>query len=457
MKLKNQFIIFIMATILMPFFCVMIILGFHYITDPERTLLQDFNYVRKIESNKLSPKSWDTLQEILKKAPPHTETAVLLQNGDILISNISDLKRGDTVSEEVLFQNIKKSSKKYFFQFVPTMLDDKNTELVIISKAPRRKAPMHKSLARVILHILGYLVIFSIVPICFIIKIAWTISKSISLLEKNTVRIANGELDIELKNALNKKNSNEITSLIESLDKMRQTIKEDQERRTRFIMGISHDLRTPVAVIKGYTEALADGIADDMEMRKSSLEIISSKVAQLETMIETLINYVKLNSKDWRGKLTKQSLASALKEFEQSAIAEGKVFKRNISTKIEVSEDVLIAFNRQLFLRTLENIYGNAIRYSRDGDSIKIEAIQTDENVEISIIDTGIGISDEDKNHIFDLFYRASNSRREEGMGIGLSVVKNIVDAHGWKITVQDNRESSSGSVFTITIPLENS
>ena len=109
---------------------------------------------------------------------------------------------------------------------------------------------------------------------------------------------------------------------------------------------------------------------------------------------------------------------------------------------------------KNLVNRVLENLFSNALRYTRDGDSIKIQCVQDRECVRVSVSDTGIGMAEKDLQRIFDLFYRASNSRREQGMGIGLSVVKTVIDAHGWKIGVES--ELGKGSSFTITIPLEN-
>ena len=107
--------------------------------------------------------------------------------------------------------------------------------------------------------------------------------------------------------------------------------------------------------------------------------------------------------------------------------------------------------DKQLFSRALENLLSNAIRYSKAGDEIAISASETSDAYIVSVSDTGIGIAEKELDHIFDMFYRATDSRREEGMGIGLSVVKSIVDTHGWTIGVAS--EAGKGSTFTITIP----
>ena len=94
----------------------------------------------------------------------------------------------------------------------------------------------------------------------------------------------------------------------------------------------------------------------------------------------------------------------------------------------------------------------NALRYTKEGDSITVSGVQTKDDVRITVADTGCGIARKDLDHIYDLFYRGTSSRREKGFGIGLSVVKTIVDTMDWKIQVDS--EEGEGTVFTIIIPL---
>ena len=114
--------------------------------------------------------------------------------------------------------------------------------------------------------------------------------------------------------------------------------------------------------------------------------------------------------------------------------------------------EYLIPYDEQLVNRVFENLLSNALRYTEENDEIRICAYEYENSIYIKICDTGIGISESDLANIFDLFYRTTNSRREEGMGIGLSVVKNIIETHGWRIEVES--EKGKGSCFIIIIPL---
>ena len=144
-----------------------------------------------------------------------------------------------------------------------------------------------------------------------------------------------------------------------------------------------------------------------------------------------------------------------LQEFAESCKNSGTIFNRNVKTEIQVSPDTQIMLNKELVLRALDNLYSNAQRYTKDKNVIIIKANETESEIKISIEDTGIGINEKDIQFIFDIFYRASNSRNEPGYGIGLSVVKNIIDSHGWKIDVKS--QVGVGTNFTITIPKTNS
>ena len=216
-------------------------------------------------------------------------------------------------------------------------------------------------------------------------------------------------------------------------------------------MGISHDLRTPVSVIKGYTEAISDGVLTSQEEVKNAMELIQAKTEQLETMIDTLISFTKMNSTEIRQSMKTQSITDFITEIIKEEQTTGNVFNRNIITNINFDRNVLVPFDRQLVTRVFENLFNNAMRYTQNDDTITLDAQIQDNNVIYKISDTGCGIEEKDLKNIFDMFYRGTNSRREEGMGIGLSVVKNIIDTHGWSIEVDSKK--NEGTCFTIKIP----
>ena len=487
MKIKNQFRLFILGIILVPTVCALTILLYHYLTRPERTLINGYKQVRRLSEFPVSKRDFAVLRDMVRTLPPKVELLIVANHSSVLLTNMPELRGVKQLDNP--FDFIRETGKQYFYQVVSPPLEDNATDVLLITRVPRdHRRDTRRRMHWVTRYLIIFIVAFELFCILVIVHLSNTISRSITILKDNTQRIADGDLDTPLETSAALRSTNEITHLSENLDKMRLTLKDASERRARFIMGISHDLRTPVAVIKGYTEAINDGVIDNGEELRKTLEIIGAKTNQLETMIDTLINFVRLDAGDWRNQLRRQPLAPFLREFAETSVSAGGVFKRTVTADICLDDDIEVPFDHQLFQRALENLFSNALRYTKEGDGIHIganwEPAARDDTAEsrahdngngtrvpartdagtgsvseadgghvlITVSDTGTGIEEKDKAHIFDLFYRGTNSRRESGMGIGLSVVKNIIDTHGWKIGVQSQR--GIGTEFTIIVPV---
>jgi len=401
-------------------------------------------------SNKInmSVNDRNTLLKAVKGMPPDIEAALII-NDIVEISTITELKEGQILKEKDLWSFLQNTSIKYAYQFEIPPVKTSGNHIVLLSRIAKQRDGSYKD--NVPLLILTFSVFFITICIATIYIIAYSIFSSLMLLKTQTQKIADGDLNEEIKIPSDKMKRNEITQFLTSLERMRQSLVEAKNRQSRFIMGISHDLRTPVAVIKGYTEAMLDGMMKSKEEINSALKIVSVKTSQLESMLDTLINYEKLQTKDLINTLKMQKLAPILIEFAKNAEITGTVFHKNVSYAIDIDREFSVPVNEQLLLRAFENLLSNALRYTKDDSCILLYAQEKSDCIELVIEDCGIGIEEKDIEHIFDLFYRGTNSRREEGMGIGLSVVKNIMDLHGWDITVESKK--NIGTKFTITVP----
>ena len=172
-------------------------------------------------------------------------------------------------------------------------------------------------------------------------------------------------------------------------------------------------------------------------------------------MVDDMVNFIKMNETDWAKNFIRYDLGEYLESYEKYAQSTGSVFNRTVTGEIKIPKETMIKMDKQLVSRALENIFSNAIRYTEDGAAIDISADIFADNAKIIISDKGIGMSPEEAEHVFELFYRGTHSRREQGQGIGLSVVKTVMDIHGWDIDVKS--ELGKGTAFTITIPLRQS
>ena len=253
------------------------------------------------------------------------------------------------------------------------------------------------------------------------------------ILEKAARRIAEGDLDYTLDPA---ERENEFSGLTRSFERMRVSLKEEQAKRFRFLMAVSHDLNTPLTSIKGYLEAMQDGLAEEPEQRRKYLEIMTRKSELLELRIQELIDFVKTETGDWRMKAEKTLLYPFFSDLGSSYEHEAEVNRREFQYSIDLPEDVYLLADRPLLIRVFENLFSNAFRYTSPGDRIYFDVHSSGKEVLASIKDTGIGIPSEQLPFIFDPFFRGSSSRREEGHGLGLSTVKNILRSHDWSIEV---------------------
>ena len=487
MKIKTQLTVLITGVVLIPLICAIILPAYHYFSSSQRALLRNYNSLRFSDTfnesthASLSDDDWNLLKEKLIEIQPGTDTLVYV-NKTIVLSNFREFKSGIQIEPADLFDYIRRSTNKYQYEIrsskgkkIITEQDSQSEKFspdedqihsygsaehlgpkfLVISRYDindGEKNPASNG-GKFYLPLFLVFIAFEVFAVTLIIQLSTTLTNSLQVLEKNTEKIANGQLDIELEKPEIKRQNNEITNLTENLEKMRLSLKDAGDRRTRFLMGISHDLRTPIALIKGYAEAIADGVMDDTETIKKSLSVIVNKAGTLESMINELIDYVKLDNHEWRKKLVPEEIKPILLEYTQAAEVTGDVYKRKIITNINIPDGRKIPLDKNLFQRVLENLLQNALRYTKENDTISIMASENKGTISISVADTGKGISEEDLQHIFELFYRGTNSRREQGMGIGLSVVKNIVDTHGWVIDV--NSKLGQGTSFNIKIPVD--
>lgn len=300
--------------------------------------------------------------------------------------------------------------------------------------------------------VMTFAVIFEIIFTSLSLFMFNNIAKSIHLVENEAKKISDGDIDEPLKIPTNKGYSNEITNLLIHFEGFRKVFKQRKNEQDRFVMGLSHDLKTPIAIVKGYAEGISDGLFSTPQRQKEALEIILQKTAQLESMVDEIVNFIKMNEPSWTRNFAEYDLEEYLEYVEKYLQSTGSVFNRSITSEINVPKGTMVKMDKQLVSRAFENIISNAIRYTENGAEINIKAGVFENKAKIKISDNGIGMSPEETEHAFELFYRGTHSRREQGQGIGLSVVSTAMNIHGWDIAVES--ELGKGTSFTITIPL---
>ena len=452
MKIKKQFAILTTLIILIPILCSAFILIHTYMHSPNRYLMQGSANLNTNTFSLLSDKEKNKLENSLKMLPQEVEALLYrLSDRKILYSTIPEIKTGSYIPREEIWHFISETNDEYFYQFSRKSYSSEQTVLLTRLAIQNINTEQKTRYFLRILLIIILMTIFCLINIFFISK---AIFEGLGKIEHSSSQMAEGKLDKSISTQTSPSRTNEFTVIMNSLEKMRIELLESQASKNRFITGISHDLRTPVAVIKGYSEAIKDDVISDSKEIKKTMELIDQKTSQLEGMIDTLLNFIKLNNTEIKEKLVRNSITKLINDFSKYAEITGKVFKRNVSSNINITKDIKVPLNAQLVYRSFENLFSNAIRYTKDGDKIELIAYENPDDKHsliFKIKDSGYGIDKKDLDYIFDLFYRGTNSRQEEGMGVGLAVVKNIMYTHGWKIFVES--EKDKGTCFTIVIP----
>jgi signal transduction histidine kinase len=161
-----------------------------------------------------------------------------------------------------------------------------------------------------------------------------------------------------------------------------------------------------------------------------------------------------MNSGEWRSRLQRVDLAAFLQNASRGFASDIELLHHEFQSEIALPGNPLVFMDERLVLRALENLVNNAIRYTPNGSVIILAASLADSKggntAQIMVSDNGPGIDEADLPHIFEMFYRGTSSRREQGMGMGLAVVKWVTDSHGWSISARSGR----GARFCIAIPL---
>ena len=444
MTVKRQLTLLISLIICLPVFTALIIYGY-YCNSSKRLLLSSYRRSPEKADVSLTSDDLNSIKKSILSLSPKVEAALIVKDR-IIESTIADFPQpGTTLQEGDLWKIIKQTGEKFYYLTETPLGSDRKHLVLLVSRISKKK-----NQTNMFYSLLDCILIFVIICAVATCCISRTITYSLSHLVKQTEKIAKGDLTPQ-EQRTPAKSRNEFTDLTEHIDSMRAALLDAKRKQQRFIMGITHDLRTPISVIKVYTEALYDGVITSEEETKKSLEIINVKTSQLEEMITSLINYCTFFRDNFRRQITPHCIKKQLETFAKSAETTGYIFHRKISCNINLLESTDIPVNEQLLARALENLFGNALRYTEDDGEITITADESDEYITITFSDTGCGIAEKDISHLFDLFYRGTNSRREQGLGIGLSVVKDIVDLHGWSIDIRS--ELGKGSDFIIRIP----
>lgn len=299
-----------------------------------------------------------------------------------------------------------------------------------------------------------WLIIFSLVIILVGSLAMWYgsvhLTKPISELNESVKAISRGDFNRKIPLKQYPKDTakyhNELAQLSQHVNQMAEDLRRSDEHRSAFIANLSHELKTPIASLVGVSDLLADEKLDE-STRKDLTGILRSESLRLSRLCDGIVTLTKME-RDFEPKKKPLQLDEQIRH---AVILITEKWKPKEIDLTFTSQPVHCVTDPDLSMQVWINLLDNAVKYSSDSVHLMIDIQEENDTARVTIADNGIGMSEEDQRHIFEQFYQVEHSHVQEGNGLGLTIVKTIVDQLGGSISVES--EIGKGSTFQVILP----
>ncbi len=265
---------------------------------------------------------------------------------------------------------------------------------------------------------------------------------------KASQRIAEGHYDERVAVT----GSDELAQLGERFNRMSARLEQTETMRRQLIGDVSHELRTPLTAIGGYMEGLMDGV---LPASPETYEQVRREAARLSRLVDDLQELSRIESGSYPLDIRPVSLSTLLETTAKRLVRQFEEKQVRLTRSLPADLPPVLADEDRL-TQVLTNLLANALAYTPAGGEVTVSTLKVGDELQVSVTDTGIGILPEHLAHIFDRFYRVDASRSRAsggGSGIGLTIARHLVEAHGGHMSVHSEGENK-GSVFTFTLPV---
>lgn len=273
-----------------------------------------------------------------------------------------------------------------------------------------------------------------------------TVIKPLKELGNATKQIAKGDFSVRVKE---NGTDNEINKLIVNFNSMTEELESTELMKKDFISMFSHEFKTPIVSIRGFARELQNENLS-AEERKEYTDIIISESERMSRMSGNILLLTKLENQHFVSGKSRFSLDEQIRDC--ILLLETQWQKKDIEWSCEL-DDIDFFGNEELLTHLWVNLIGNAIKYSEHGGLIEVRCRAAADKVTVIIADHGEGIAEKNIKHIFDKFYQADSSHSAEGNGLGLCIVRSIVELYGGHITVES--ALGKGTAFYVELPIE--
>ena len=313
---------------------------------------------------------------------------------------------------------------------------------------PRPTVGLHETLAVFGSALAPPLVQAGVVGILFALLLAALISRTVAQplqrLAKAATDVAGGDYSVNVPVS----GPAEVRTLAESFNRMTAEVLAANIAQRDFLGNVSHDLKTPLTSIQGYAQAIIDGAADEPE---AAAQTIFEEASRLNRMVVELTDLERLQT----GKLSMSSDILRMERLSEAVVQSLVVVAEQKDLRLEsTSEPVpLVIGDGDRLAQVLVNLISNALNFTPAGGAVRVATEATQDGVAVSIQDDGIGIAREDLARVFERFYQVDKARGpQRGTGLGLAIAKEIVEAHGGRISVE-SRGRGQGTTFRVWLP----
>ncbi|MGM9922943.1 MAG: ATP-binding protein [Bacillus sp. (in: firmicutes)] len=274
--------------------------------------------------------------------------------------------------------------------------------------------------------------------------------KPLKEMKEAAMKVAKGDYSTVIENP----GEDEIGSLAKAFNQMSKSIQEEDERKRDFLADISHELRTPLSYVKGYNQALLDGLVKDEESQRKYMKLIGRETSKLQNLVQDLLDLTKLESNTFVIYPNPVAFAQFIEDFMEKY--ESVFAHQKINLKMDLNADIIIYGDEVRLEQIIQNIIENALRYTEEGGTITITLTEKETTCLLTIEDTGRGISEEHLSKITERFYRVNKarSRFDGGTGIGLSIVEQLMKLHEGSMSIES--ELGKGTKVILEFPTIN-
>jgi len=244
----------------------------------------------------------------------------------------------------------------------------------------------------------------------------------------------------------------EVGELCKAVNKMAEGLEETERLRHELVSNVAHELATPLTNISGYLEAMSDGTIKDEQLTKSTLKLLQDETNRLTLMVNDVRALSSVENPNMQLTQKHYNLNDLINEIVSKM--RPKYDKKQINVSVEIPDGIAeILVDKDKFSQIIINLLSNSVAYTPKDGFIRVSASEDGEYISVTVEDTGIGIPKKDLNRIFERFYRTdkSRSRKTGGTGVGLAIVKGLMEAHGGDVFAES--EEGKGSKFICKFP----